>query len=301
MARIDINRFGEMSVLVQVVERGSFSAAATACDMTPSAVSKLISRLEKRLKTRLLTRSTRRLQLTAEGCAFYERSTRILADLHEAEQFANAGEHPAGRIRLSTSASYATHVLIPIVGEFLERYTDITLDIVQTDVLIDLLAERTDIAVRAGPMKDSGLTARKLGETARVIVASPGYIEKHGRPETAEDLDHHRILGSTYTRSIEGWPLKHDGENMASSVKEQLLASDGEAIRKLALADAGLARLTVFTVREDIACQRLVPLLEHLNPGDREEFHAVYVGQGGPVPARVRALLDFLTEKGKIS
>ncbi|WP_153769870.1 LysR family transcriptional regulator [Labrenzia sp. CE80] len=300
MARYDINRFWEMSVFIKVVEGGTFSAAAITCNMTPSAVSKLISRLEKRLEARLLTRSTRRLQLTAEGCSFYERSSRILSDLDDAERQANAGEHPAGRIRISTSASYATHVLIPIIGSFAERYPDITLDIIQTDVVVDLLAERTDVAIRAGQMTDSRLTARKLGETARVIVASPEYLAKNGTPQSADDLHRHRIIGPTYIRTIEGWPLRGERDVFPMPVKDHIQASDGEAIRQLALAGAGLARLTAFTVQSDIAHKRLVPVLEHLNPGDREEFHAVYVGQGGPVPARVKALLDFLRENGKV-
>ncbi len=300
MSRIDINRFGEMGVFVQVVERGGFSAAASVCRLTPSAVSKLITRLEKRLGTRLLTRSTRRLFLTPEGCAFYERSIRILADLEDAERCAGAGEKPAGHIRLNTSSAYATHILMPLIGGFLDLHPDITLDIVQTDVVIDLLAERTDVAVRAGQMKDSSLIARKLGETAWVMVASPDYLRNHGHPETVDDLNRHRAIGPTYARIVEGWPLLQDGKTVTCRTARQVQASDGEAIRRLALAGAGVARLAAFMTREDIAAGRLVPILEHLNPGDCEEFHAVYIGQGGPLPARVRALLDFLAENGKV-
>ena len=114
MARSEVNRSGEMEVFVSVVEQGGFSAAARACRMTPSAVSKLIARLETRLGTRLINRSTRAFQLTPEGCAFYERATRILADMEDAERLAGAGEQPVGRIRLNTSASYATHILSQI-------------------------------------------------------------------------------------------------------------------------------------------------------------------------------------------
>jgi len=118
MARLDVNRSGEMEVFVRVVEHGGFSAAARSNRMTPSAVSKLVARLEARLGARLLNRSTRRFQLTPEGCGFYERATRILADLADAERGAGAGEQPVGRIRLNTSASYAVHVLAPILPEF---------------------------------------------------------------------------------------------------------------------------------------------------------------------------------------
>ncbi|MFG1215240.1 LysR family transcriptional regulator [Xanthobacter flavus] len=301
MARSEINRSGEMEVFVCVVERGGFSAAARACRMTPSAVSKLVTRLEARLGARLVNRSTRAFQLTPEGCAFYERATRILADIADAERRAGAGEQPVGRIRLNTSASYATHVLAPILPEFLDRHPGVTLDLVQTDMLVDLLAERTDVAVRAGPLKSSSLVARKLGDTAMIVVAAPSYLARFGTPETLEDLERHNRLGFGYVRTVDGWLMKKGTESVIVPAVGRVQASDGEALRGLALNGAGLARLAAFTVREDIAARRLVPVLEHLNPGDREAFHAIHIGQGGPLPSRVRALLDFLGERGRIS
>jgi DNA-binding transcriptional LysR family regulator len=301
MARIEVNRSGEMQVFVRVVEHGGFSPAARACRMTPSAVSKLIARLEARLGTRLVSRSTRRLQLTPEGCTFYERATRILADLEDAERGAATGEQPVGRIRFNTSASYGTHILAPVLPEFLVRHPQVTLDIVQTDLVIDLLSERTDVAVRAGPLKSSSLVARKLGETPMTIVAAPSYLERFGEPRAIADLEQHNRLGFGYARSVEGWPLAGGGESSVVPVAGRVQASDGETLRHLALGGAGLARLAAFTVREDIAAGRLVPVLERFNPGDREAFHAIYVGQGGPLPSRVRALLDFLAERGKVS
>ncbi len=175
-----------------------------------------------------------------------------------------------------------------------------TLDLVQTDKIVDLLAERTDVAVRAGPLKSSSLVARKLGETAMTIVAAPSYLERYGEPKTIEDLDTHLRLGFCYVRSVDGWPLKRAGETVVVPVAGRVQASDGEALRYLALGGSGLARLAAFTVRDDIAAGRLVPVLEHFNPGDLEAFHAIHVGQGGPLPSRVRALLDFLGERGKV-
>jgi DNA-binding transcriptional LysR family regulator len=290
-----------MAIFVCVVERGGFSAAARACRMTPSAVSKLVARLEARLGARLVNRSTRALQLTPEGCAFYERATRILADIADAERSAGAGEEPAGRIRLNTSASYATHVLAPILVDFLDRYPGVTLDIVQTDTVVDLLAERTDVAVRAGPLKSSSLVARKLGETAMIVVAAPSYLARLGEPWTLEDLDAHNRLGFGYARNVDGWPMKRGTDTIIVPATGPVQTSDGEGLRRLALAGAGLARLAGYTVRDDIAAGRLVPVLEHLNPGDRESFHAIHIGQGGPLPSRVRALLDFLTDRGRVS
>ncbi|KQU97477.1 LysR substrate-binding domain-containing protein [Devosia sp. Root105] len=300
MSRNEVNRFGEMDVFVRVVDMGGFSAAARTLRMTPSAVSKLMARLETRLGTRLLSRSTRTLQLTPEGTAFYESSLRILADLEEAERGAGATEQPAGRIRLNTSASYGTHILTPLLPEFLALYPGISLNVVQTDAIVDLYAERTDVAVRAGPLKNSSLLARKLGATRMVIVAAPAYLERHGTPASAAELEAHNRLNFCYRRTVEGWPLKEGNKLVSVPVAGNLQASDGEALRQLAVAGVGITRLAAFTVRDDLAAGRLVPVLEAQNPGDLEDFHAVFSGQGGYLPARVRVLLDFLAERGRV-
>lgn len=301
MAGLHQNRSGEMEVFVRVVEFGGFSPAARAENMTPSAVSKLIARLEARLGARLLNRSTRQLQLTPEGCAFYERATRILADLEDAERAAGTGEQPVGRVRINTSASYANHVLVPLLPDFLALHPGVTLDIVQTDAVVDLLAQRMDVAIRAGPLKSSSLVARKLGETALIIVAAPAYLDRCGEPRTIADLERHNRLGFGYARAVDGWPLRENGETITVPATGRVQASDGEGLRHLALAGVGLGRLAAFTVREDIVAGRLVPVLGHLDAGGREAFHAVHVGQGRPLPSRVRALLDFLAENGRVA
>ncbi len=287
-----------MEVFVRVVEAGAFSAAARACGLTPSAVSKLVTRLESRLDTRLFNRSTRKLQLTPEGEAFHDRAVRILADIAEAERHAARGEHPAGRIRLNTSASFNTHVLAPLVPDFLAAYPDVTLDIVLTDLVVDLMDERADVAVRAGPLKSSGLIARRLGSSPMIIVGAPAYLEKHGTPQTISDLAGHTLLDFCYSRAQAGWP--HD-ENGAALPGPRVQASDGEGLRQLALGGAGLARLAAFTVRADIAAGRLRLVLDGVLPELREDFYAVYIGQGGPLPTRVRVLLDFLAERVRLA
>jgi DNA-binding transcriptional LysR family regulator len=297
MSRQDINRSGEMEVFVRAVELGGFTAAARACRMTPSAVSKLVARLEARLGARLVNRSTRKLHLTPEGSAFYERSVSILADIAEAERYASAGEQAAGPIRINTSASFGHHILAPLVSEFLALNSAVTLDISHTDAIVDLVEDRADVAIRAGPLKSSSLIARKLGVTRKVIVASPTYLKRAGEPKSVADLKHHRCIGFSYARSVEGWPLREDGETVTLPISPGVQVGDGEAMRCMAVSGAGLARLATFTVRADIEAGRLVPVLEEINPGDIEEFYAVYIGQGGPLPARVRALLDFLAER----
>ena len=286
-----------MEVFVRAVELGGFTAAARACRMTPSAVSKLIARLEARLGARLVNRSTRKLHLTPEGSAFYERSVSILADIAEAERYASSGEQATGPIRINTSASFGHHILAPLVSEFLALNPAVTLDISHTDAIVDLVEDRADVAIRAGPLKSSSLIARKLGFTGNVIVASPDYLKREGEPKTITDLKRHRRVGFSYARSVHGWPLLDGGETIALPITPGVQVGDGEAMRYMALSGAGLVRLATFTVRADIETGRLVPVLEDLNPGDIEEFYAVYIGQGGPLPARVRALLDFLAER----
>lgn len=297
---MEVNRSGEMEIFVRVVELGGFSAAARALRLTPSAVSKLVARLEARLGARLVQRSTRRLLLTPEGSAFYERATGILADLEEAERNVASGERPSGRVRLNVNVTFGTHLLTPLIPAFLELHPAVTLDIVQTDAVVDLMEERTDIAVRAGPLRGSGLIARKLGAARMVIVGAPAYLDRAGEPIHPDALEGHGRIGFNYARLQEGWPLLVEGRVVTLPVSGRVQVSDGEAVRHLALAGAGLARLAAFAVAPDIAAGRLRPVLEGFNPGDLEEVHAVYLGGGGKLPSRVRAVLDFLAERARI-
>ena len=302
MARSDINRSGEIEVFVRLVEEGSFSSAARALRMTPSAVSKLIARLEARLGARLVSRSTRRLQLTPEGTAFYESGLRILADMAAAEREAAAGAAPRGRLRVNTYVPFGVHRLIPLLPRFLERYREISVDLVLTDSVIDLMAERADVAIRAGPLGESRLVARKLGQSPGVVVAAPSYLEAHGTPRTLAELERHNRMGFGFVRHIDGWPfVDAAGAAVIIPITGNALVGDGEAMRLMTLAGVGISRLARWHVAADIATGRLVPLLEEFNPGDEEVTHAVYVGQGRHLPARVRAFLDFLGESVRLT
>ncbi len=301
MARLEVNRSGEMDMFVRVVEAGGFSAAARAAGMTPSAVSRLVARLEARLGARLVNRSTRRLQLTAEGCNFYERSLQVLADLDEAERSAGGAEQAAGRLKVSVNVPIGRQFLLPRLGEFLARHPRVVVDVVLTDEVVDLIEQRTDVAIRSGPLKASGLVARKLGEAGMVIVGSPAYLAARGRPARPADLHGHNRLGFGFARASAGWPLRDGTADIVMPPTGNALASDGEALRLMALAGLGLARLAAFQVRDDIAAGRLETVLEACNPGDRDPVHAVFLGQGGPMPARVRAFLDFLADTVRIN
>jgi len=287
----EANRLGEMEVFTRVVERGGFSAAARVSGLTPSAVSKLIARLERRLGVRLLVRTTRKLQLTPEGAAFYERAARILDEIAAAEQEAA----PRGRLRVNASVHFAMAHLLPLVPRFLAEHPQMSIEVTVTDRVVDLMEERADVAIRVGPMRESRLVARKIAKSGAMVVASPAYLARAGTPTTPEDLAGHNMLGFSFTRILEGWPFL-DGKGGTVSVppRGNALVSDGEAMQLLARAGLGLARIAAFQVRDDVAAGRLVPVLEHLNPGDAIDVHAVYVGGAGPLSARIRAFVDFL-------
>lgn len=296
MSRMDLNRAGEMEAFVEVLERGSFSAAARALGMTPSAISKLVARLEARLGAILVHRSTRRLEPTAEGRRFHQASLRVLADMDEAERAVAAGAAPRGRVCINTSPAFATHLLLPLVPRLLATHPALELDIALTDRVVDLIDARADIAIRWGRLPDSDLVARRLGETGQVIVGSPGCVGQRP-PRTPADLERYRLLDFSYRRRGATWPLQVGRKIVEVPVRGALRASDGEALRQLALAGAGLARLSRYQVAEDIGAGRLVAVLERCNPRDLVPVHAVYLGRPGRLPSRVRTVLDFLADE----
>ena len=171
MPPIVMERSGEMEVFARVVQSGGFSAAARNLDITPSAVSKLIARLEARLGTRLLVRTTRALTLTEEGEAYHHAALKFLQELNDADQAA-AGGAVRGRLRINTTIPFGTMFVAPVIPDFIARNPDLIVDLSFTDGIVDLVAEKTDVAIRMGDLPDSGLIARKLGQSRRVVCAS---------------------------------------------------------------------------------------------------------------------------------
>ena len=298
MSRQNANRAFEMEVFAAVVAAEGFTAAAEPLGMTASAVSKLIGRLETRLGTKLLHRTTRKLQLTPEGSAFLERSLRILDDIDCTEHEAAQTGSPRGRVRINSHVAFGVHYLLPRLSEFLQRFPDVQLDVALSDLVVDLLDDRSDVAIRTGPLPDSGLTQRWLGASGLVVVASQDYLRRAGTPQQPEDLRKHRRLGFGYARHVDAWPfVDDDGARIAIAPSGDLRLGDGESMRLMALAGVGVAWLARFHVHADLAAGRLVPLLESYNAGAVEDIHAVFVGPGRHVPSRVRVLLDFLAGK----
>ncbi|MDR3507454.1 MAG: LysR family transcriptional regulator [Caulobacteraceae bacterium] len=296
MMRESGDRAHEMAVFSRVLTEGSFSAAARSLGLAPSAVSRIIARLEARLGVRLLVRTTRALAPTPEGEAYHRAAARILDDIDDLEQTLADQASPRGRLRVSATVAHGRMHILPLLPDFLALYPGILVDISLTDAVVDLVEERADVAIRVGLLPDSPLMARKLGESGRTVVASPAYLACRGTPGAPEDLLSHNCIGFNFRRAQRGWPFVRDGVPFELAVRGNVEANNGDTVRRLAIDGVGVARVGTFHIAQDMAEGRLVPLLEDFNPGDREPFHALYIG-GRTAPKRVRVFLDFLTER----
>ncbi|RRV33407.1 LysR family transcriptional regulator [Pseudomonas sp. o96-267] len=297
---MDFNgRSGDMVVFATVAEEGSLSAAARALGLTPSAVSRIIARTEQRLGTRLLLRTTRAITFTAEGEAYLRGARRILADMAEVEEAIADQGVPRGRLRVSAALGHGRMTIVPLVAAFSARYPNITVDLSLGDEVVDILGGQADVAIRFGHLPDSPLTARKVGETGQVVVASPDYLQRHGTPQRPEDLLQHNCLRFNFRRAEPNWPFIRDGQVFSLKVCGNIECSSGEALAQFARVGAGIARIGEFSVAEDLQRGDLVPLLQAFNPDDREPIHAVFIG-GPTMPARVRVFVDYLVEQHRM-
>lgn len=221
------DRARELEVFVAAIQGGSFSAAGRKLGLSPSAVSRTIDRIEARLGVRLILRTTRVLTLTAEGQTYLGAARRILADLDDAErQIADQGA-PRGRLRVSAALSHGRLCIVPLLGEFAQLYPHILVDISLTDAIADVAGGQADVAIRFGILPDSPLTARRIGETGRTIVASPDYLARHGTPQVPEDLHDHNCLNFNFRRAEPVWPFRKDGRDYALTVKGSIEANNG--------------------------------------------------------------------------
>lgn len=297
-AGLEINRFGELQTFVEVAQLGSFSAAARARNVSPSAVSKIVARLEARLGVQLLRRSTRRLELTAEGEQLLENGKQLLTDWMALESSITQQGQPTGVVRINASSTTGQRLLVPLVARLMETWPGLQLDLSFTDQVVDLIAARADIALRWGQLPSSDMVARRLGCTRQVIVASPAYLARRGTPQHPDDLAAHVRIGWNYPRAVPHWPFMVQGQRqrLMVSIGDLLRVNDGEAMCALALAGAGLARLSLYHVWDDLHAGRLKVVLEDFNSEDLEPIHAVYVGKPGQLPTRTRAVLDFLQQ-----
>jgi DNA-binding transcriptional LysR family regulator len=288
-------RSGEMEVFARVVDEGSLSAAARVLGLTPSAVSRIIARAEQRLGTRLLLRTTRAITLTTEGEAYLRGARRILADLLEVEEAITDQGVPRGRLRVSAALGHGRLTVVPLLTAFSALYPQVLVDLTLSDEIADIHGGQADVALRFGQLPDSSLSARCIGHTGQVVVASPEYLARCGTPQVPEDLAQHNCLRFNFRRAAPDWPFRREGEDFSLKVTGNIECSSGEALAQLARLGAGIARIGTFTVADELKNGQLVALLEGYNPGDRELLHAVFVG-GPAMPARVRVFVDFLLE-----
>lgn len=266
----------EMQAFTRVVDTGSITAAADQLGQTVSGVSRSLGRLERKLATTLLRRTTRRLELTEEGEAFLQHARAILASVDEAEeQMAARLQQPSGRLRVDASTPFMLHVIAPLVDDFRQRHPQVTLELHSNEGFIDLIEKRTDLAFRIGALKDSTLRARPLGTSRLRVLASPGYLQRHGTPTKVAQLARHSLLGFTQPESLNDWPLR-DGDGNTLHIRPTIASSSGETLRQLALADAGVVCLSDFMTREDRQAGRLVQLFARQTLDVRQPVNAVY-------------------------
>nr|WP_314876690.1 LysR family transcriptional regulator [uncultured Pseudomonas sp.] len=289
-------RSEELQVLVSVIDSGSISAAAEQLGQTPSAVSRSLARLEGKLGTTLINRTTRRMDLTEEGRFFVQHARAILAQMSELEERLSLHRQtPSGRLRINAAAPFMLHAIVPWIGEFRALYPAIELELNTDDLIIDLLQQSTDVAIRIGELADSSLHARSLGCSPIQILASPEYLQRHGEPRQVSDLSEHCLLGFSSVDSLNQWPLRHaDGDSWR--IRPQLTASSGETLRQLALAGQGIVCLSHFMTHEDIRAGRLQVLLGEANNGYRQPIHAVYY-RNTQLALRIQCFLDFIQAK----
>ncbi|WP_075183065.1 LysR substrate-binding domain-containing protein [Pantoea sp. 1.19] len=286
----------ELKAWVVVVDTGSITAAAEQLHQTTSGISRALSRLESKLDTTLLHRTTRRLALTDEGEVFLEHARRILASVEQAEEhIAHRRETPRGRLRINAATPFMLHVIVPLVGAFRRRYPLIQLELNTDDLVIDLLEQQTDVAIRMGDLPDSSIRARQLGKSRLRLLASPDYLAAHGRPESAAALAQHTLLGFSHLDRHNLWPIgQQDGSLL--QIVPALSASSGETLRQLAIGGQGIVRLSDFLTHDDVRAGRLVPILTDETRALFQPIHAVYY-RNSTLSARITCFLDFLSEQ----
>ena len=285
-----------LQAFVTVIEEGSFSAAAERLRLTPSGISRSIGKLEKQLGVRLITRTTRRLDLTDEGRWLLANARDILSRLEATTQtLQSAAEHPSGLLRVNAATPVFDHVLAPLLPEFCRRYPRIHLELTGGETIVDLIEQRADVALRVGQLQDSTLNARLLFESRWRLVAAPDYLDRCGRPQHVGELAAHKLLGFTQPSSLNLWPLHHDGAD-GYPIEPAIAASNGETLRYLAHTGNGIACLSDFQVRGDIARGDLFEVLPDCVLPWKQPVWAVYYRQGF-LATRVACFVDFLSSQ----
>jgi DNA-binding transcriptional LysR family regulator len=285
------------AIFAKVAETGSFAAAATDLALSGATVSKAVQRLEARLGEKLIHRTSRRFALTEAGRVLAVRAARILAEGEAVEAEAHAGSAaPRGRVRLAAPMSFGLRHVAPALPEFLAAWPEVSIDLQLDDRRVDLIAGGIDIAIRIAELEDSSLVARRLCPVRRWLVGAPAYFARHGRPAHPRDLRDHACLGYAYLASGEVWHFTSpDGAQESVAVKGPLSATNAEALTAALEAGCGLALQPDFLAWEAVRDGRVEIALKDWSV--RELGLNLVTPPGGPRPARVSVLLEFLTRR----
>lgn len=262
-----MDRFDAMQAFVRVVETGSFTKAASTLHMSKTSVTQLIQHLEARLRVKLLNRTTRKVNVTADGAAYYERAVRVLADVDDAEtSLSSAATLPRGRLRIDVPSPFARFILIPALPAFHARYPDIQIDLGVSDRMVDLIGENVDCVVRGGELTDQSLMARRIGDLQLGVYAAPDYLRTVGTPSHPRELEepHHRIVGYRWARTGKLFPMvmQRAGESIQVQSRYALAVDDGNAYISAGLAGMGVLWLPTYMANDSVARGELVPLFE---------------------------------------
>lgn len=288
-----------IAVFAAVVETGSFTAAAEKLGQSKSAVSKQVTKLEQRLGAQLLARTTRKLNLTEVGAAFYERCERIVAEAEEAElAVTRLQDVPRGRLRVSAPLSFGIAHLAAALPEFMAGHEEVTIDIDFSDRRVDIVDEGFDLALRIGRLEDSSLIAKRIATTRRPVMAAPSYWKTHGKPTHPKELEDHNCLTYSYLSAPNSWAFR-DPDNpraeMTVRVAGTMNANNGNALAAAAAAGLGVLMTPTFICADHIRSGALEPALETFEP-DPLGIHALYP-PNRHLSAKVRAFIDFLTAR----
>ncbi|MAO93146.1 MAG: LysR family transcriptional regulator [Polycyclovorans sp.] len=289
-----------IAVFAAVVEAGSFTAAAEKMGQSKSAVSKQVTRLEQRLGAQLIARTTRRLNLTEVGQAFYERCRRIIAEAEEAElAVTHLQERPRGQLRVTAPVSFGITHLARALPDFMTQFPEVKVFMDFSDRRVDILEEGFDMAVRIGVLEDSSLIAKRIAETRRPILASKDYWDRMGRPEHPKDLEAHNCLIYTYLSAPNSWNFKDPddpkGGGISVRVGGTLTSNNGNALALAASAGLGIVNSPTFICAESIRNGDLISALDAFEP-DPIGIYALYP-PNRHLSAKVRAFVDFLVAR----
>ena len=282
-----------LSVFTAVADEEGFAAAARALGLSPPVVTRAVQGLEDRLGVRLFDRTTRSVSLTETGRGYYADCQRILSDLEEADRRA-AGLHaaPRGRVVVTASSLFGRKIVTPALVGLLDLYPDISLSTLFVDRVTHLQDEGIDVAVRIAHLPDSSLMAVRVGAVRRVVVASPDYLERRGRPETPGDLAGHDLIHFSSSVDLAGWTFHQNGKSALTKVASRLHTNTADVAVAAACAGRGITRVLSYQAADEIAAGLLQPVLTDFNPPD-VPVHVVHK-EAHHVSARVRAVVDHL-------